>query len=286
VVADDAARRYGQVFDEVAEEYDAVRSGYPDELLDAAIAEGDLAEGSRVVEVGCGTGKLTEGLIARGLRVEAIDPGPSMVAMARRRVGASDAVCFHVTTFEEADLPEDAFDAVFSAAAFHWVDPNVSWRKAASLLRPGGTLGLLNHIGVVDDRTAESEAALRDVLGVHAPEILATFHAPRTAKEVREGVRERSANVSDVWSWIVPHDLSVPEAATLLEEARFHSVSLFRRYTADELIALWRTTSLYARLAAPVRDALEADDRAVVERFGGTIQATHLAVLVSARRRT
>jgi SAM-dependent methyltransferase len=284
VRANESARRYGQVFDEVAEEYDAVRSGYPGELLDTAIADGDLGEGSRVVEVGCGTGKLTEGLIARGLRVEAIDPGPSMVAMAQRRVGASDAVRFHVTTFEDADLPESAFDAVFSAAAFHWVDPNVSWRKVASLLRPGGMLALLNHIGVVDGRTAESDAALRDVLGVHAPEILATLHEPRTAEDVREGVRERSANVSDVWSWIVPHDLAAPEAATLFEEARFHSVSLFRRYTADELIALWRTTSLCARLAVPVREALEADDRAVVERFGRTIEASHLAVLVTAHR--
>jgi len=36
---------------------------------------------------------------------------------------------------------------VFSATAFHWVDPAVSWAKAARLLHPGGVLALLSHVG-------------------------------------------------------------------------------------------------------------------------------------------
>jgi 2-polyprenyl-3-methyl-5-hydroxy-6-metoxy-1,4-benzoquinol methylase len=126
----------------VAEDYDRVRPGYPALLIDAACAIGSLSPGSRVVEVGCGTGKLTGALVERGLRVEAVDPGRDLIEVARRRVGRSSAR-FHIARFEDAQLPDGAFDAVFSATAFHWVDPAVGWSKAAHLLRPGGVMALL-----------------------------------------------------------------------------------------------------------------------------------------------
>ena len=46
----------GEVFDSFAEDYDRARRAYPAVLVDAAILRGGLASGSRVLEVGCGTG--------------------------------------------------------------------------------------------------------------------------------------------------------------------------------------------------------------------------------------
>ena len=71
----------GLLFDRAAEEYDRVRPGYPASLVDTACAAGGLRPGSQVVEVGCGTGKLTVSLTERGLHVEAVDPGREMVKM-------------------------------------------------------------------------------------------------------------------------------------------------------------------------------------------------------------
>ena len=88
---------------------------------------GGLEAGARVLEVGCGTGKLTELLAARGLEVDAVDPGEAMIAAARRRVGDAPNVRFHHGRFEDVALAEDAYDAVFSATAFHWVEPEVGW---------------------------------------------------------------------------------------------------------------------------------------------------------------
>ena len=74
------ARRYGTVFDKVADEYDRHRPAYPDELVDQACAIAGTASGDRALEVGCGTGQLTRSLIARGLHVTAVErhrrPGP------------------------------------------------------------------------------------------------------------------------------------------------------------------------------------------------------------------
>ena len=65
------------------------RQGYPAVLVDAAVARGRLVDGSRVLEVGCGTGKLTELLAAHQLNVDAVDPGPRMIEQAKRRVGGT-----------------------------------------------------------------------------------------------------------------------------------------------------------------------------------------------------
>jgi ubiquinone/menaquinone biosynthesis C-methylase UbiE len=86
VTSDESVKELGRVFDLDAEAYDAFRSSYPPSLIDRAIERGNLGSGSRVLEVGSGTGKLTELLVERGLTVDAIDPGANMIAVAQRRI--------------------------------------------------------------------------------------------------------------------------------------------------------------------------------------------------------
>jgi predicted TPR repeat methyltransferase len=71
---------YGSVFDEVAEDYDRHRPTYPDVLLDRACEAAGIGPGAAVLEIGCGTGQLTRSLLARGLRVTAVEPGQQLIA--------------------------------------------------------------------------------------------------------------------------------------------------------------------------------------------------------------
>src|SRR6266700_7109708 len=80
------ARGYGKVFDEIAAEYDRHRPAYPDELIDRACQVAGIGRGDQVLEVGCGSGQLTRGLLARGLHVTALEPGESLIALARRNL--------------------------------------------------------------------------------------------------------------------------------------------------------------------------------------------------------
>lgn len=276
--------RHGDVFDGIAAAYDARRSGYPSELVAAAVGLAGLRTGSRVVEVGAGTGKLTEELVAFGLRVDAVEPGPNMIELARRRVNGSDLVRFHVGRFEEVSLPRERFDAVFAASAFHWVDPHVGWAKAAALLRPGGTFALLQPIGVREkgDRHAQDElaAAFTRV----APE-LAAWPAPRDEATIRAGVAERSENVSEAWAWLAHPGLGVPEAATLFGPARLTSVARATEQPADELWGIFETTAKYHRLTPTARAELQAESERIIKRHGGTLRSTQLVALVTAQRR-
>ncbi|MGB0091042.1 MAG: methyltransferase domain-containing protein [Solirubrobacteraceae bacterium] len=81
-------RSYGRVFNEIADEYDRHRPAYPDALIDRACEVAGLAPGARVLEIGCGTGQLTRSLLARGLRVIAVEPGERLIARARDQLQA------------------------------------------------------------------------------------------------------------------------------------------------------------------------------------------------------
>jgi len=143
-------RHQRTLFDGVAQLYEASRLGYPSDIVEFAIATAAVGAGSAVLEVGCGTGQLTESLAGYGFRLTAIDIGPSMVAAARRRRGGP-GLSFQVSSFEDFDAADASFDLIVSGTAFHWVDPEVRLRKPARLLRPGGWLALLEIIERYDD---------------------------------------------------------------------------------------------------------------------------------------
>jgi SAM-dependent methyltransferase len=153
-------RRYQRgLFDGVARLYQATRPGYPQELATFVVATAGLGSGARVLEVGCGTGQLTERLVPFGFALTAIDAGPAMIAAARERFSGGGAV-FAAVAFEDFDAAGASFDLVISGAAFHWVDPEVRFSKAAGLLRPGGWLAVAGY----DERYDEPLGSALDLM--------------------------------------------------------------------------------------------------------------------------
>jgi SAM-dependent methyltransferase len=141
-------------FNEDAELYDRVRPGYPAELFSDLAKLAGIGPGSRVLEIGCGTGQLTLSLAERGCAIVALDLGPSMAAVARRKLARHSSARVIVAAFEDWPLPPRPFDVVISATAFHWLDPAVRVGKAAKSLRPGGWLATIatHHIAGGDER--------------------------------------------------------------------------------------------------------------------------------------
>jgi ubiquinone/menaquinone biosynthesis C-methylase UbiE len=280
------ARRYGKVFDEIAAEYDRHRPAYPDELVDHACRVAGIRSGDRVLEVGCGSGQLTRGLAARGLHVTAVEPGQSLMALARQNLEGAGEVEYVNAQFEDAPLPREQFQAVFSASAFHWIDPEVSWQKAAGVLVPGGTLALVQYCGLEEPRSKpDQEAALAAITKV-APDIAANWPAYRDLDATLAGVEQRRGNVSEVWAWLGSYDIGHDYASRLFGDVQVAVMPQLVEHTPAELNALLRTMSFYARLSPGQRQALEREYEAMYERFGRPIRASIVAALVTARRTT
>jgi ubiquinone/menaquinone biosynthesis C-methylase UbiE len=279
-----AARRYGSVFNDVAAEYDRHRPAYPDELVDQACQATGIGSGAHVLEVGCGTGQLTRGLAARGLHVTALEPGENLMALARRNLAGAGGVEFVTARFEDALLPRERFQAVFSASTFHWIDPKVSWQKAADVLVPGGTLALIQYCGLQEPRSKrDQEAALAAVRKV-APDIAANWPAYRDLDATLAGMEQRRDNVSQVWAWLGSYDIAQDHAGRLFGDVQVSVMPKRAEHTLGELAAVLRTMSFYARLSAGQRRALERELEAMCRRPGRPLRASTVVALVTARR--
>jgi SAM-dependent methyltransferase len=131
--------RLRSTFNEDAERYDRARPRYPVQLFDD-LAAAAAPPAAPLLEIGCGTGQATVALAERGYRIVAVELGPEMAVVARRNLARFDGVEVVTAAFEDWPLPDEPFDVVFSATAFHWVDPAVRVSKSADALRPGGIL--------------------------------------------------------------------------------------------------------------------------------------------------
>lgn len=142
-MSDGAHPHYSDVqrlaFGRVAELYDRARPSYPAAAIDALLQYGGLRPGSRVAEIGAGTGKATVLLAARGLHVTAIEPSAEMAAVARAKLAGRPDVTIVECPFETWE-PADRFDALVSVQAWHWIDPAVRYARARRVLAPGATL--------------------------------------------------------------------------------------------------------------------------------------------------
>lgn len=136
--------RRRESFDSVADFYDRYRLPYPEEVVDDVITSSNLRDGSRVLEVGCGTGQLSVPLVQHGVDLVAIELGPHLAAHARRNLERFPSARVEVSSFEDWQLPSQKFDAVVSASAFHWLDPKVRFSKSAQALRPEGFLTIVH----------------------------------------------------------------------------------------------------------------------------------------------
>ncbi len=277
-------RRYGTVFNEVADEYDRHRPTYPDRLIDQACEMAGLEPETRVLEVGCGTGQLTRSLLARGLRVTAVEPGRQLIARARDHLAGTGDVQFVNARLEDASLPLAHFRAVFSGSAIHWIDPDVSWRRVADALVDGGTLALVSYFGLEEPRSVADQRAIRAGLARIAPELAAAWPTSRALDATRAGVAARRGNVSEVWAWLGSYEIARRYAARLFDEANVATVPTLLEHTAQELNALLGTMSFWARLSPRQRDAVLADNDVLYQQLGRPIRSSTVACLVTTRR--
>jgi len=125
-------------FDHAAERYLSARPAYPSALYDDLVTLAGLHAPADLLEVGCGPGNATLPLARQGHRITALELGPVLADQARHTLAEHPDVMVVTTGFEEWQPPEGAFDLVYAATAWHWIDPAVGWAKAASLLKPGG----------------------------------------------------------------------------------------------------------------------------------------------------
>ncbi len=123
-------------FGSVADAYDRGRPSYPAPAASWLVGE----QPATVLELGAGTGKLTEVLVGLGHEVHATDPDSAMLERLRARLPLVRAT---VAGAEEIPLADASVDVVVAGQAFHWFDLERALPEINRVLRPGGHLALV-----------------------------------------------------------------------------------------------------------------------------------------------
>lgn len=241
-------RGRAESFGSVAADYDRFRPSYPDAFISDLV---ELAP-DRVLDVGCGTGKLAVSLVACGLAVLGIEVDPAMAQLAR-----THGLIVEQAAFETWDDADRTFDLITCGQAWHWIDPEKGSAKAGRLLNPGGTLALAWNRDEYDDDVRAEFDAIYDRL---APELVGA---------------DRSHSQD-------------PFVAQLKESGAFESVRLHQyrwsmTTTTDEFIGRAGTYSDHIRLPEEQREKLFAAVREAIDKRGGSIVSQYRTYTIFAR---
>ncbi len=256
--------RPGATFDRIADLYDKARPEYPAELFDDLVELSGIEPRGRILEIGCGTGKATVPLAKRGFELLCLEPGANLAAKAREHLKAFPNARVEILEFEDWDVERGAFDLVFAATSFAWVEPGVRYWKTAAALRHGGCVALSWHAHLSIPAKDDYWVALQDVYRRHAPELMGR---PMTPADLPDRIDDGFLDLG------------------LFEEVAVRHYLWEVTYTAEEYVNLLQTFSSLIALPDDVRSALLQDIAELINReFGGSINKLQATVLQIARR--
>lgn len=121
--------------------YDVGRPEYPARVYELLGTRCGVGPGTKALEIGPGTGRVTRRLFRLGAIVTAVEPDPRL-AENLATVMAGRWVNVVASSFEDAPLADNGFDAAVAAMSFHWVDQDVGLAKLGRVLRPKGWVAL------------------------------------------------------------------------------------------------------------------------------------------------
>ncbi len=260
--------RLRQTFDSAASLYQQARPDYPEALFDELVRLAGLHSGDRLLEIGCATGKATAPMARRGFQITCVEIGSELAAAARQNLAGFGPVEVIEAAFETwQPSPGVAFDLVYAATAWHWIDPVVRYQRAWDLLRPGGHLALWSATHVFP---AGGDPFFREIQDVY--------------DEIGEG------HPPDAAHWPQPGEL--PDGRAEIESSGLFDHLAVRHfdweitYSAEEYLRLLDTFSGHIDMDIWKRDRLYGEiRRRLGQRPDGRLRRHWGAALVVARRR-
>jgi SAM-dependent methyltransferase len=257
-------RTRSNVFGEAAAEYDAVRPDYPAALVSDLLAE---AGPGPALEVGAGTGKATVAFAARGPELVALEPDARMAARLEQQ--ALPGVEVVVDRFETWP-PSRQFGLVYSAQAWHWVEPERRNDLAWAALAPGGLLGLFWNVFHLDTDVYEALTELERRYWPGETETMNNWQSPAEPGPERPFAEE--------WAELALHE------DPRFTELRSRKYVRVLTYSATDYARFLATTSRFRMLEPERLSAITIEVVEAIEACGGSVDVHTETDLATARR--
>ncbi|MEH7462864.1 methyltransferase domain-containing protein [Bacillus thuringiensis] len=255
-------RKY--TFDDIVEEYEKIRPTYPKELFQDLFTYANIKKEDRILEIGCGTGKATEGLVELGYKqIDCIELGERLAQFTASKFQNENGIHVYQGDFENWDRQDDSYSLAVSATAFHFINPEIGYPKVANLLRENGTMAFFwtYHI----QPSADVFREIGDCYEKYAPHL-----HPNKLPTLEDLIEERK-------KLTMQHDL--------FQDLVVKTYKWTDTYTSDDYIALLHTQSAHRLLSQEVKEKLFHSIQNVIEKHGGKIEKLQFVALYLARKR-
>lgn len=256
--------RFAATFDSAAALYQRARPEYPRALYERLLEVTGLEPPARLLEIGCATGKATLPLARLGFPITALEPGAALASAARANLAAYQVDVVE-DRFEDWQPNGAVFDLVFAATAWHWVDPEVRYPKAAAVLRPHGHLALWGASHVIPhdgDRFFEEIREIYEEIGEgRAPGSV----TPRPGELPDDRVEIEASGLFHVietrqYDWETIHDAE-------------SYIDLLNTFSGHIAMTEWQRDHLYREIR---RRLARRDDGRLRRHWGGVLQIARL----------
>ena len=255
-------------FNTVADTYEKIRPGYPDELYRTLFAFAPLDESCSAVEVGIGGGQATSPVLETGCMLTAVEYGDRLAKLCREKF--SDyypRLSVIAGRFEDAALPDNTFDLVYSASAFHWVPEEIGYPKVFRILKSGGAFArFANH----PYQAKDNPELFEEIQGAYAEYYYPYYKKqPEKLSEYTEEQAAARAAIADKYGF------------TDIQYALFRRV---RTLSAAEYRALISTYSDHITIEEDTRERFFDTIEDTINRHGGFISIFDTIDLQMARK--
>jgi SAM-dependent methyltransferase len=241
-----------KVFNEIIDDYAYGRPGYPDNLFCDIIGLANLMPFANILEIGAGPGQATDFFVKNGCCVTSLEIGKAQVEYLSAKYEGYPkfrAVC---SPFENYDCADGTYDLVFSATAFHWIDPALGYPKAYRILKKSGALAVFWHLESVIRQQTELNDALLGIFQKYAPELDSYISA-------EEGEALHEQRIAEIQT----------DGLFARPETRVYSWS--EEYTAQRYIMLLNSYSDMHEIGEEKRRAVFREAAAYIDGKGGTV---------------
>lgn len=242
-------------FDTVASTYEKMRPGYVDALYQQLFAYKPLDETSRALEIGSGAGQATGPVLQTGCQLTAVEYGEHFSELLKNKFREYPKFSVITGKFEDTPLPENAFDLIFSASAFHWVPEEIGYKKVFSLLKSGGAFARFANHPFRD----KGNPALSKAIDELYDQYYYKFHQHKQKLELAE------------YSEIQAQDralIAEKYGFTDIQYALFHRQRVF---SAQEYVQLLSTYSDHIAMEETIRTAFFEKIAEAIKNHGGSI---------------
>jgi trans-aconitate methyltransferase len=253
-----------QSFNNVASSYEKYRPSYPNEMFTHIFNYANLNKNDSVLEIGCGTGKATEGFLNNGYEnITCIEYGDKLAQLTKEKFSGYPAVQVIRSPFEDWESNKNQYSLAFSGTAFHFISPHIGYPKTASYLKENGVIAFFWFVHIPSEEPVYQE--ISSLYKKYAPQ-LDDRNVPALEKEIED--RSRLTTESGHF-----HQLKV------------HTYRWVQTYKPDEYIGLLNTHSGHQVLQEEQKQALYQGIEKAILNHGGNITKQHAVALYLARKK-